>query len=431
MQLMKRHVIPALSIAAIATVALAGCSSSGTGNTSSTTAAKGGIPATTINVIAADYGNGPGSSNSGASWWAKVVKEFNKKYPQVTVKMNVVNWNDVDNQIISQVQAGNPPDIAQAGADWPGMKSVLYPASDVLTPAAASSLIPSFADQGKIGSTKYGIPWIASSRALVYNKDLFQEAGISAPPTTWAEYKTDAQKLKSAGVQDPACVPLGQEEAQAETLIWELGNGGGYVNSSGDFAMNSPQNVETFTFLHGLETAGLIQQSPGTTDRTKGCWAQFQAGHVGMTNSQPAELPALKTSAVKDSYAFAPIPGKDGLAKTTLGVNDWIWAFKTKQNNQAADRAFISFAISEQSQMSFFDEYQLLPITQAASAKVGADNPDLKPFTDSMSTDTFYPVNKSTWPQLQTAIKNTVAGAVSSNPGTTLGQLQKVAQGQN
>jgi multiple sugar transport system substrate-binding protein len=428
MQLMKRHIIPAASILAITTIALAGCSSGGGGGGggySSPSSAKGGIPATTINVIAADYGNGPSAPNSGSTWWAGVIKNFNKKYPQVTVKMNVVNWTDVDNQIKSQVQAGNPPDIAQASADWAGLQGMVYPADQVLSPAVQQDLIGVFADQGKIGNTKYGIPWIASSRAMIYNKSLFQKAGISAPPTTWAEYKTDAQKLKAAGVQTPACIPLGNEEAQAETLIWELGDGGGFVNSSGDWDLNSAQNVETFTFLNSLKTAGLSNSSPATMDRTKGCWAQFDAGHVGMTNSMTAQLPGLKAAGT--SYAFAPEPGKDGLAKSTVGVNDWIWAFKTKQNHQAADKAFIDFALSEQNQLSFFNLYNLLPVTTSASTAVVAQAPNLKAFTDAMATDTFYPVNKSTWPQVNAQMKQIVGQAVSSSPKHILDQLQATA----
>jgi len=39
-------------------------------------------------------------------------------------------------------------------------------------------------------------------------------------------------------------MPLGSEEAQAEALLWFLGNGGGYQNDAGDWTINSPQNAE-------------------------------------------------------------------------------------------------------------------------------------------------------------------------------------------
>jgi multiple sugar transport system substrate-binding protein len=362
----------------------------------------------------------------GKRWWDRVVKDFNRTYPQITVKVDVVNWNDVDNKITSEVQANNPPDIAQASADWTGLQSIVYPASQVLSQATRTNVVKSFYNQGKIGSTVYGIPWIASSRALVYNKKLFAKAGISRPPTTWNQYKADAQKLKSAGVPTPACIPLGNEEAQAESLIWELGNGGGFVNSKGDWALNSPQDVSTFRFIDSLVKAGVTNPNPATTNRTADCWAGFEGGKVGMTNSQPAELPGLTKSKVK--YAFAPIPGRRGLAKTTLGVNDWIWAFKTKSDHRQQDQAFLSFVLSDKWQKDFFNQYKLLPITHGASKQVAKANPSLKPFLNSLPTDTFYPVNKKAWAQVNAKIKQIIGTAVSSNPKPVLDQLQKVAQ---
>lgn len=403
--------------------AIAVAASASTGK--STTARAGSIPAATITVVAADYGSGT-SAMSGKTWWGRVVKAFNKKYPQIKVTMNVVNWNDVDNQITSEVQANNPPDIAQASADWTGLQSIVYPASQVLSAATRSNLVKSFYNQGKIGSTVYGIPWIASSRALVYNKTLFSKAHISAPPKTWSQYKADAQKLKSAGVATPACIPLGNEEAQAETLIWELGNGGGFVNSKGTWALNSPQDVATFQFINSLVKAGVTNPNPATTNRTADCWAAFEAGKVGMTNSQPAELPGLAKSSVK--YAFAPVSGKNGLAKTTLGVNDWVWAFKTKSDHRLQDEAFLDFVLSNAWQEDFFKQYKLLPITQGASKQVAKANPNLKPFLDSLPTDTFYPVNLKAWAQVNAKIKQIIGTAVSGNPKSVLDQLQKVAQ---
>lgn len=416
---MRRQVaLGAVLVAALAMAAVAsGASRMG--------ASPSAIPGATISVLAADYGGGT-SAMPGAKWWSRVVKAFNKTYPQITVKVDVVNWNDVDNKITSEVQANNPPDIAQASADWTGLESIVYPAAQVLSKPARNDLVKSFYNQGKIGSTVYGIPWIASSRALVYNKTLFSKAHISSPPKTWSQYMSDAQKLKGAGVPTPACIPLGNEEAQAETLIWELGNGGGFVNAQGQWSLNSPQDVATFKFLNSLVKAGVTNPNPATTNRTVDCWAGFEAGKVGMTNSQPAELPGLTKSGVK--YAFAPVPGQRGLAKTTLGVNDWIWAFKTKSNHRLQDQAFLDFVLSDRWQKDFFDQYKLLPITTGASKQVAKSNPNLKPFLNSLPTDTFYPVNQKAWAQVNAKIKQIIGTAVSDDPKSVLDQLQQVAQ---
>ena len=165
---MRRHVAAGAALGAALAMAAAAASGTSARSGERATASASSIPAATINVVAADYGSGT-SAMPGKRWWDRVVKGFNKKYPQIKVKVDVVNWNDVDNNITSEVQANNPPDIAQASADWTGLQSIVYPANQVLSRATRNNVVKSFYNQGKIGGKVYGIPWIASSRALVYN----------------------------------------------------------------------------------------------------------------------------------------------------------------------------------------------------------------------------------------------------------------------
>jgi ABC-type glycerol-3-phosphate transport system substrate-binding protein len=48
-----------------------------------------------------------------------------------------------------------------------------------------------FVDQGKI----YAAPLTVDSLGLYYNKDLFNQAGITTPPATWNDFVADVQKL--------------------------------------------------------------------------------------------------------------------------------------------------------------------------------------------------------------------------------------------
>ncbi len=431
-----RHVVAAMSIGLAAAMALSACasnkkpaagtSSSDTGAVNSAPAASGdasGIPSTTISLVGADYGNGASADNSGQKFWEKIVADFNQKYPQIKVKVNIVNWSDVDHQIATMVQNGQEPDIAQGSADYAGVTDKVYPANEILDTATQANLLSSFADQGKVDGVEYGIPYTSSARALFYNKDLFAKAGISDAPTTWDEYQADAKKLKDAGVAEPACIPLGREEAQAETLLWELGNSGGFVDSGGKWSLNSQANVDTFKFLQGLVNAGLTEPNPATVDRTKGCWADFAAGKVGMTNGSPALLPQAKG---KVTYGVAPIPGKSGPLSTTLGVCDWIWAFKTDPSKKVAVTAFLSFAMQDQYQEDFDNLYKLLPVTKGATDALSSDA-DFAPFLKALPTATFYPTSNTAWPKVNTQMKQVIGTALKGDPKSVLDQLQSTA----
>ncbi len=425
---MKRYLLAPLTISLVAVVALSACSSSkkassvvsGTpvpGNSAAT------IPAATLKLVAADYGNGPTAANSGQKFWEGIVSDFNKQYPQIKVDVDVINWNDVDSDIATMVQNGQEPDIAQGSADYAGVTDKVYPTSEVLSPATQANLLKGFADQGEVSGTEYGIPYTSSARALFYNKTLFTKAGITAPPATWADLKTDADKLKAAGVPEPFGLPLGSEEAQAETLLWELGGGGGFVDSSGKFALNSPADVSTFNFLQSLVKAGDTEPNPGTVDRTKGSWADFAAGKVGMVNGSPGFLPQVKG---KVDYGVAPIAGMNGALTTTLGVCDWLWAFKTNGQHQQQIKAFLDFALQDKYQEAFDNLYDLLPVTTSATAALSS-NVDFAPFLKALPTATFYPTSNTAWPAVNTAIKQTIGTALKGDPKTVLDALQATA----
>jgi multiple sugar transport system substrate-binding protein len=449
---MKRRIVATMSVGIAAVLALGGCSSSSksagasssapAATTAATSAAAtaaasaaassgapagsvapSSIPAATLKLVGADYGNGPTAANSGQKFWTSLVADFNKVYPQIKINIDIINWNDVDNDIAQMVQNGQEPDIAQGSADYAGVTDKVYPVSDVLSPSTMSNLLGSFASQGKVAGVEYGIPYTSSARALFYNKDLFTKAGISAPPATWADFKADADKLKAAGVPEPAGLPFGSEEGQAETLLWELGNGGGFVDSSGKWTLNSTANVDTFNFLQSLVKAGDTEPNPGTVDRTKGSWADFAAGKVGMTNGSPSLLPQIKG---KINYGVAPIVGKNGALTTTLGVCDWLWAFKTTGQHQAQIKAFLDFAYQDKYQEAFDNLYDLLPVTTSATNALSS-NADFAPFLKALPTATFYPTSNTQWPAVNTAMKQTIGTALTGDPAKVLDALQATA----
>jgi multiple sugar transport system substrate-binding protein len=145
------------------------------------------------------------------------------------------------------VDRGDAPDLAQIGAYADhAAAGDLYRVSDLLSIPVQADFVPELSRAGEVNRVQYGMPFAASTRLLFYNKKLFVKAGISRPPTTWNQLAADARALKSAGVTTPYALPLGPEEAQAETPQWLLSGGGGYTDSIGNYDLDSVENVATF-----------------------------------------------------------------------------------------------------------------------------------------------------------------------------------------
>ncbi|MGA4984424.1 extracellular solute-binding protein [Streptomyces cellulosae] len=381
----------------------------------------------TLTLVAADYGNG--AADSSKKYWAGLVERYETDHPDVDIDVSVYSWNDVDRKVKEMVDAGSPPDMAQIGAyaDY-ASQGLLYRAGDLLSIPVQADFLSQLSGAGELNSVQYGMPFAASTRLLFYNKSLFAEAGLT-PPETWDELVECAEALKANGVKFPYALPLGPEEAQAETLQWLLSGDGGYTDIGGTYGIDSTENVETFSWLRDeLVGKGLTGPvAPGRLDRAKAFQA-FAAGDVGMLNGHPSLMEMAKKKGVK--YGMVPIPGADGETPSTLGVADWMMAFeKNGHRDEIGD--FLDFVYSEENVLDFSREYDLLPVTNSASRAMAASGQDkeLKPFLDQLPLSELYPVGKTSWAAVNAAIKQKIGRAVEpgGSPEDVLGELQAAA----
>jgi raffinose/stachyose/melibiose transport system substrate-binding protein len=137
--------------------------------------------------------------------WEQMANEFVAQNPDVTIEITVLENEAFKAKLATAMQSGSPPDIFQT---WGG--GVLKQYGDAglvqdLTPALAEGGWGESFSQGPLGlyrfdGTTYGVPWTAGMVGFWYNTALFEQAGISEPPTTWAEFLETVQTLKGAGI---------------------------------------------------------------------------------------------------------------------------------------------------------------------------------------------------------------------------------------
>ncbi|THA70583.1 extracellular solute-binding protein [Streptomyces sp. A0642] len=379
----------------------------------------------TLKLVAADYGTG--EANKSQTYWDDVARSFEASHPGIKVDVTVYPWTDVDRKVAEMVKAGNAPDIAQIGAYADYAKAgKLYSADQMLSIPTQANFLPKLADAGRVSRIQYGLPFVASTRLLFYNKDLFAGAGIKAPKT-WDDIAADAAALKQRGVKYPFALPLGQEESQAETLMWLLSGGGGYTDDVGSYDIDSVDNVRTFNWLKSnLVDKGLVGPvAPGKLDRAK-AFAAFTKGDVGMLNGHPTLMEEAQKQGV--DVGMVKLPGADGPTEGSMGVADWIMGFK--QNGHRIEMGkFFDFMFSDKNVIEFADKYDLLPVTDSASASMESD-PKFKPlrkFLAALSSAEFYPFGKTSWAQASESIKENIGKAVEpgANPESV---LQHIAQ---
>ncbi|WP_455567433.1 ABC transporter substrate-binding protein [Streptomyces atroolivaceus] len=398
------------------TVTLSGCASDDGGGD------------VTLRLVAADYGTG--AENTSKKYWDDVAVKFEKANPGIDVDVSVYSWKDVDREVAEMVKAGKAPDIAQIGAfaDY-AQADKLYTADEMIAIRTGSNFLPSLTYAGEVDGKLYGLPFVASTRLLFYNKGLFDKAGLGAPQTR-DDIRSDAAALKKSGVTYPFALPLGKEESQAETLMWLLSGGGGYTDEVGNYDIDSPANVATFQWLQNdLVGKGLTGPvAPKELDRAK-AFDAFTKGEVGMLNGHPTLMQEAEKKGIE--VGMVPLPGIDGPTKGSMGVADWMMGFK--QNGHRVEIGkFLDFAYKDENVLAFADQYDLLPVTSSASLAMEADSrhEPLHEFLAALPNSQLYPFGKTSWAQVSESIKEKIGSAVEpgASPESVLVQIASQAR---
>ncbi|MFD7027362.1 ABC transporter substrate-binding protein [Streptomyces sp. NPDC059917] len=421
----KRRWLRASATSSLAMVLLAGC-----GMMSDPGAAE-----VVLRVVAADYGDGP--ANSSEPYWKELASGFEKAHANVRVEVTVLSWNDVDAKVAEMVAAGHPPDIAQIGAyaDY-AAAGKLYVADDLLSLRTESDLLAPLAEAGRVRGDQYGLPFVASTRLMFYNTKLLESAGVTAKgapwqPRSWADLTAAARKLKSDGVRTPIALPLGPEEAQAESMQWMLAGGGGITNDSGNYVIDSTANVKTFEFLRDdLVGAGLTgPDEPGKLDRQK-AFDAFTRGEVGILNGHPTLVKQAAAKGVK--LGMVALPTANGSEPQAMGVADWLMAFKNGHPREAGK--FLDYLYEEKNVTAFTSKYGLLPVTTSGYQRMlDSDDPGtapLKVFLNALPSSRLYPVGKKSWAGVNADMKKKIGTAVQpgARPAKVLEEIAEDAR---
>ncbi len=263
--------------------------------------------------------------------WNADVAAFEKLHPNITIKsVSVGAQCDNPPDFTARLQGGTMTDVFYAYMTDLGQVLDSGKAMDI-TQYVSKDTIPTwdsidagakavFSDNGKV----YGIPTKNYSMGLVYNKTLFQKAGLDPknPPKTWSEVREAAKKISAlgngiSGYSDYSAGNTGGWHFTAELYS----HGGQMVSADGKKA--SFNNDMGKKVLQNLKDMRYTDNSMG--DKQLLGWPDLLtnagAGKVGMFVGAPDATTAIVTQfqGKYQDWAMGPLPGADGPAKGTLG----------------------------------------------------------------------------------------------------------------
>jgi multiple sugar transport system substrate-binding protein len=401
--------------AALATLSLASCGFGG-GDASGGSDGSG----TTLNFLVPSY------SDNTQGLWEDVIKDFEAANDGITVKLEVQSWDNLNDVITTKVQGNKAPDIMNGGP-FAGFAAddLLYPIKDVVSAGTLADFQDSFVDNASVNGVQYGAPLIASARALFTNDDLLAQAGVAKAPTTWDELLDAAKKVTALGGGVAGYgMPLGSEEAQAESAIWFYGAGGGFGDAE-KITIDTPENLTAAEFIQTMVKEGATQADAGATDRSP-LMDVFVQGKIGMIIGLPPTVGQIKDNNPDLKYSINPIPTIDA-KPFTLGVADHLMAFKNDGKKQDAITKFLDFFYSADQYVKWVTAEKFLPTTKSGAEAMGED-PDLKPFLEALPDAQFYPSTNPKWSATDAAFKSLVGQlAQGKDPKQVLTEIQAKA----
>jgi multiple sugar transport system substrate-binding protein len=281
-----------------------------------------------------------------------VIAMFEATNPGVTVEMTRYAYDDFKSALLTSLAGGEGPDTARLDIIW------VPEFAELEALVAMDEALPNFdqiaakAFPGPLATNfwkghYYGLPQDTNTQVLLWNKDLFDEAGLSAPTTT-DEFK------------DVACaLTQGEEQygyAMGGTYFWApaplfYAMGGQVVDqdiTTADGYINGPESVAAFEMLVDLFNQGCL--SPNLLGGGIGTADGHATGLYAMIIDGPWMVDIYKGDFPDFEVNFAPIPsGPDGTTSSVVGGQNVV-VFDSSENKEAA-LAWAEYLLSEEAQL--------------------------------------------------------------------------------
>jgi multiple sugar transport system substrate-binding protein len=411
--------LAALALASLAGVsALTACSSSG----------GGGGGGSDKNVTLSYWASNQGTSLDNDK---QVLGPELAKFTQQTginVKLQVVPWADLLNNILTATTSGKGPDVLNIGNTWSASlqaTGAFVPFDDsVMAKIGGKSrfLGGSLSATGAVGKPPTAVPIYSLAYGLYYNMKYFAEAGISQPPTTWPEFETDAKKLTAPQHWGLSIEGGSVSENVHNVFTFSQQQGGAFFDAAGKPTFDTPQNVAAIRqYLDFIRTDKITNPSNAEYAQGTEALADFARGKSAMVLWQAASgsLKQLGMNAADIGVAPMPLPdpmpaGGKEITSMVAGIN--LAVFKNTKHMDAALQ-FVKFMTSTPEQKVLNKTYGSLPSVQDAYADPAFNTPAVQTFKTILSTSAAPLPAVASESQFETligtAVKNMLADAAS------------------
>jgi len=264
------------------------------------------------------------------SFWAmgregELVREltdrFERENPGIRVRVQQIPWSAAHEKLLTAYAGDAMPDLFQLGNTWiPEFVALnalipLGPRLDGSRVLDAGDWFSGILDTNVLQDRLYGLPWYVDTRLLFYRRDLFEAAGVTEAPRTWAQWAEAMRRVRAQETAGdfPILLPF---DDWTPPIIFALQLGSPLLRDEDRYGgFSDPKFASAFDFY-----LSFFRQdwAPSTgRDRPNNVYQAFASGQVAMLITGPwniGEFGVRLPESVQGAWATAPLPAADGEA---------------------------------------------------------------------------------------------------------------------
>ncbi|GIQ70517.1 sugar ABC transporter substrate-binding protein [Xylanibacillus composti] len=278
------------------------------------------------------------------------VPRFNEKYPNINVDFEAIT--DYEGQVKIRMNTKDYGDVLLIPNDVVAQDLPTF--FEPLGSVENLSEKYLFVDEKSYEGTSYGIPITVNAQGIVYNRRVFEQAGITELPMTPEAFMAAMRAIKENTDAIPlytnyaAGWPLTQWEpnrtaiaADPDFVNYEL------VRDPEPFQRNKPHGV-IYGLMYDLAREGLIERDPTTTDweTSKTMMANGEIGAMVLGSWAITQIQGQAENPEDIAYMPFPYTSEDGTIYSTSG-GDYKQAVNVNSNNKEAALAWLYWFADE------------------------------------------------------------------------------------
>lgn len=273
---------------------------------------------------------------------SKILPEFEKRYPNIKVKVQQIPWTAAQEKLITAFASDNTPDICQLGNTWIPQFSSLNAIIDLSDFINMSSIVKpenffsGIWETNVIENRIYGIPWYVDTRLMFYRKDVFERAGFNQPPKNWDELYLLCKRIKEIDKgkeKYPIFIPTNEWNS---FIIFGLQAGAKLLKENdtrGNFS--SKEFKEAFDYLIRFHKEKL---TPFGMLQVTNVYQAMAEEYISIYFSGPWNISEFKKwmkGNLSDKWATAPVPGyKNEYPGLSLAGGSSLVIFKNSKHKE-------------------------------------------------------------------------------------------------